>query len=302
MAEVTVRDARPDDALAIGEIWAAAVPYLVRSKARIVDDLQQPNTERRHRWVALIGDEVAGTAFARRVDEDEVFFTVEVHPDLGSRGVGTALLLAATSIFPEVPVLRSVSSADPISMAFAVRNGFLPEGEQSIVAVDPRTVAKAGPEPEGLRSLSLDKLPDLSLLLETNDLAAADDPSVLSRRYTVEQLRSDWWDGPDNAPDLSWGLVADEPSGPVLAAFSSAQVDRQRGRSWSSMTATHPGYRGRRLALWVKRRTLNALAEAGLTQSYTANDAENAPMAALNDALGYEPVARSIRLSRRMPR
>jgi GNAT superfamily N-acetyltransferase len=268
----------------------------------VVDDLEQENTGRRHRWVGLVGTEIAGTAFARRVDEDEVFFTVEVHPDLGSRGVGTALLMAASSIFPEVAVLRSVSSADPISMAFAVRNGFLPEGEQSIVALDPRTVAPAGPEPEGMRALTLDTLPDLGLLLDTNDLAAADDPSVLTRRYTVEQLRTDWWDGPDNAPDLSWGLVADEPSGPVLAAFSSAQVDRERGRSWSSMTATHPAYRGRRLALWVKRRTLNALADAGLTQSYTANDAENAPMVALNEALGYQPVARSIRLSRRMPR
>ena len=302
MAEVTVRDARPDDAGAIAEIWAAAVPYLVRSQARAVDDLQQGNTDRRHRWVSLVGDEIAGTAFARRLGEDEVFFTVEVNPALGSRGVGTALLLAATSVFTEVGVLRSVSKDDAISMAFAVRNGFLPEGEQSIVAVDPRTVEAAGPVPEGMRSLTLDELPDLSLLLETNDLAAADDPSVLTRRYTVDQLRTDWWDGPDNAPDLSWGLVADEPSGPVLAAFTSAQVDRDRGRSWSSMTATHPAYRGRRLALWVKRRTLNALAEAGLDQSYTANDAENAPMLALNDALGYQPVARSIRLSRRMPR
>lgn len=297
-----MRDARPADAAAIGEVWAAAVPYLVRSQARVVDDLQQASSSNRHRWVGLVGGEVAGTAFARQVTDHEVFFTVEVHPDRGSRGVGTKLLLAAASAFRAATMLRSVSNDDPVSMAFAVRNGFLPEGEQRIVLVDPRTVAKAGPAPEALRAVTLDTLPDLRVLLETNDLAAADDPNVLTRRFTLEQLRRDWWDGPDNAPGLSWGLVADEPSGPVLAAFSSGQVDRGRGRSWSSMTATHPSYRGRGLAVWVKRRTLNGLAEAGLTQSWSANDAENVPMVAINDALGYRPAATSIRLSRRMPR
>ena len=69
------------------------------------------------------------------------------------------------------------------------------------------------------------------------------------------------------------------------------------------MTATHPAYRGRGLARWVKQRTLNALAEAGTRpRPAPPTTPTNAPMLALNDALGYQPVARSIRVRRRLPR
>ena len=55
------------------------------------------------------------------------------------------------------------------------------------------------------------------------------------------------------------------------------------------MTATRPAYRGRGLARWVKQRMLNAVAAAGVTSATTANDATNAPMIAVNDALGLHP-------------
>ena len=73
-----------------------------------------------------------------------MFLTVEVHPDHGSRGVGTALLRTRPPPSPTSTELRAVSNDDPISLAFAVRNGFLPEGEHRISCVDPRTVADAG--------------------------------------------------------------------------------------------------------------------------------------------------------------
>jgi GNAT superfamily N-acetyltransferase len=66
------------------------------------------------------------------------------------------------------------------------------------------------------------------------------------------------------------------------------------------MTATHPAYRGRGLAGWVKRRTLNALAEVGVAQAWTAYDSGNAPMLAVNAALGYQPATTSLRLTRRL--
>ncbi len=139
------------------------------------------------------------------------------------------------------------------------------------------------------------------MLLETYNLSAGDDPSGLSRRYTMYQLRADWWDSPDNAPDLSIGLVDDTTSRPLLASFTSVQVDRQRGRSWSSMTATHPSYRGRGLATWVKQRMLNSLVDAAITEAWTGNDSTNKPMLRVNETIGYEPTATSIRLARRVP-
>jgi GNAT superfamily N-acetyltransferase len=300
VAEVTVRDAHRGDAPAIGEIWSAAVPYLVRTAARAAADMREDKTLRRRRWVGLVDGVVAGTATAQQLGEHEAFVTVEVHPDHGSRGLGTALLTDAAAAFPDIDQMRSVSNGDPISLAFAVRNGFLPEGEHRISFVDPAAVAEAGPPPTGLRAVTLEALPDLRMLLETYNLATSDDPSGLSRRYTMYQLRSEWWDNPDNAPSLSFGLIDDDAPRPVLAAFTSVQVDRERGRSWSTMTATHPTYRRRGLARWVKRRMLKALDENGVTEAWTGNDSTNAAMLAVNEQLGYVAAATSIRLARRL--
>ncbi len=295
-----MRDAHRGDAPAIGEIWSAAVPYLVRTAARAAADMREDKTLRRRRWVGLVDGVVAGTATAQQLGEHEAFVTVEVHPDHGSRGLGTALLTDAAAAFPDIDQMRSVSNGDPISLAFAVRNGFLPEGEHRISFVDPAAVAEAGPPPTGLRAMTLEALPDLRMLLETYNLATSDDPSGLSRRYTMYQLRSEWWDNPDNAPSLSFGLIDDDAPRPVLAAFTSVQVDRERGRSWSTMTATHPTYRRRGLARWVKRRMLKALDENGVTEAWTGNDSTNAAMLAVNEQLGYVAAATSIRLARRL--
>jgi GNAT superfamily N-acetyltransferase len=300
VAEVTVRDAHRGDAPAIGEIWSAAVPYLVRTAARAAADMREDKTMRRRRWVGLVDGVVAGTATARQVGEHEVFVSVEVHPDHGSRGVGTALLSQAAATYAQVDQMRSVSNGDPISLAFAVRNGFLPEGEHRISFADPAAVPEAGPPPSGLRPVTLEALPDLRMLLETYNLSAGDDPSGLSRRYTMYQLRSEWWDSPDNAPGLSFGLIDDSAPRPVLASFTSVQVDRERSRCWSSMTCTHPAYRRRGMARWVKQRMLNELVGSGVTEAWTGNDSTNEAMIAVNEQLGYVMAATSIRLARRL--
>jgi GNAT superfamily N-acetyltransferase len=262
--------------------------------------------------VGLLGDQVAGTATARLLDRPtgegtrpgsgsgagEVLLDVEVLPALGSRGVGTALLATATAAFGGATALHAVGTDGPVALAFALRHGFVPVGEHSISVVSTATVA-AGVPPHGLRAITLDCLPDLEMLLEAYNLAAVDDPSGMSRPMTMSELRTDWR-SPDNAPDLSWGLVADEPPGAELVAFTSVQVDRERGRSWSSMTATRPTYRGRGLARWLKQRMLGALHQAGLSEAWTANDSTNAAMLAVNASLGYRPAATSVRLARRL--
>jgi GNAT superfamily N-acetyltransferase len=304
--EVTVRDARPEDCRAIADVWAAAVPYLVRSAERAAADLVADATLGRRHWVGLIDGRIVGTAMARPFredDEDQVFVAIEVQPDYGSRGLGSALLRTAVAAFPGVTGMQSISRDDPISLGFAVRNGFLPEGEHRVCRVDPAQASPSGPPPDGFRAVDLSGLDDLQGLLDTYNRAARDDPSGLSRVFTLGEFRAGWWNSPDNAPDLSWALIADDPAspeGPVVAAFTSVQVDRARRRAWSAMTAAHPSYRKRGLATWVKRRSLNSLAEAGVHEAWTANDATNAPMVAVDDSLGYQPVAKSISVRRRL--
>lgn len=301
-----MRDAQRGEASAVSAVSSAAVPYLVRSAARVAADFREDARLGRRRWVGLVDDEVAGTATARIVadhdGEREVFLTVEVHPDFGSRGVGTALLQTAGSAFPGTSGLQAVCTDDPIAMAFAVRNGFLPEADHPVASLDPRTVPTVGPPPKGMRPVTLAAMPDLRMLMETNNLAARDDPSLQMRRLTMYQLRSEWWDDPDNAPELSWGLLAQVGSAPVLAAFSSVQLDRDRGRAWCALTATHPDFRGRALSAWVRQRVLNALAERRLTDAWTPYEADNPRLLALNDAVGFRPTARSVRVARRLLR
>ena len=126
-------------------------------------------------------------------------------------------------------------------MAFARAHGFLPdEASSASWRVDPRTVApRRAPTRSGMRRAALDELPDLRLLLETHNLAAADDPAAQPQRYTVDQFRADWWNGPDNVPDLSWALLADEPSDAGRRGVHQRPGRPRPRRSWSSMTATH---------------------------------------------------------------
>jgi GNAT superfamily N-acetyltransferase len=301
MPEVTVRDARPEDAPAIAEIWAAAGPLMVRSAARAEAGLREDAAVGRRRWVGELEGRVVGTSTARRRDDGTVTISVEVHPDFGSRRVGTALLAPALTAFPDATELTAISNDDPIALAFSVRNGFLPTGEHRIAGVDPRTVPPAGPAPSGFREVRLDEV-DPELVRDAHNASAADDPGGLSRVFGRETFRAEWWDGPDHAPELGVGLLDESGQEPVLVAFTAVQVDRPRGRSWSAMTATRPAYRGRGLARWVKHRMLNVVAAAGVTSATAANDATNVPMIAVNDALGYIPVGRTIPVQRRVTR
>ena len=300
MPEVTVREAGPDDAPAIAGVWAAASPLMVRTSARAAADLRQDPVLGRRRWVGLLDGVVVGTSTARATGDDAAFVAVEVDPEHGSRGVGAALLRAAVAAFPDTHQLSAVCRDDPIALAFAVRHGFLPVGEHQLSGVDPATVPPVGLPPPGLSPVRLDVLADLDALLETHNRCAGDDPSGLSRVYTREEFLADWQTNPDNAPGLSWALV--DPTGvtPVVAAFTLVQVDLDRHRSWSAMTATHPDYRGRGLARWLKQKMLTEVAAAGITEAITANDASNRPMLAVNASLGYLPRARTVGLERRL--
>jgi GNAT superfamily N-acetyltransferase len=300
--EVTVRDARPDDAPAIAEVWRAAAPVMVRSAARAAADLLEDPALGRRRWVGTVDGVVVGTATARPTGDGASYLAVEVDPGHGSRGVGTALLRTAVAAFPDVRELSAVCTDDPIALAFAVRHGFVPVGEHQISVVDPTTVPPVGLPPPGLTPVRLDVLPDIDGVLDTHNQCATDDPSGLSHVYTRETFLADWWNSPDNAPDLSWALLDATGSDPVVASFTNVQVDRALHRSWSAMTATRPGYRGRGLARWLKQKMLNEVAAAGITEALTANDASNRPMLAVNEALGYRPRARTVRVQRRLAR
>ena len=284
-----MRAAEPGDIAAIAHLWAEAVPYLVRSAAAIETTMAYDGTVGRRRTVAVLDDRVIGTATSFLRPDGVGAIQLAVDPEHRGRGAGTALYDDAMGSLDSqgAAITEGVANDDPASLAFARRRGFAVNGEHRISGVDPRTVDPVGPPPDELEPIRCDRLPDTDSLLATHNASAKDDPSGHSRVHTAAEFRSQWWDSPDNANDLSWAML----DGETVAAFTSVQVDRERGRAWSSMTATHPSYRGRGLATWLKRATLNSLADAGVTRAMTANDVQNAAMLAVNDRLGYRPIA-----------
>ena len=302
-----MRDARPGDAEAVARVWSAAAPLLVRSAARAAADIAEDAVLGRRRWVAELDGVVVGTASVRddigpdRTEHD-VKLSVEVHPDAGSRGVGTALITAAlASLASEAGEITAVCNDDPIALAFAVRNNFVPDGEHRVASVDPHDVPDPGLPPPGLRASTLAVLGPEPVRLAYN-AAAGDDPSRMSRPQDAEHFRKDWWESPDHAPDLSWALVDESGPAPVVAAFTTVNVDRAARRAWTSMTATRADLRDRGLARWVKQKTMRSLADVGISVALTANDATNAAMIAVNDSLGYHEAGRLIRVVRRVLR
>ena len=286
---IVVRTADPGDAPAMAQVWAAAVPYLVRSAASIAHAMGSDRMVGRRRTVAVLDDQVIGTATSFLRPDGVGAIQLAADPEHRGRGAGTVLYDDAMGSLDSqgAAITEGVANDDPASLAFVRARRFTVSGEHRISGVDPRTVDLVGPAPDGLEPIRCDRLPDTDSLLATHNASAKDDPSGHSRVHTAAEFRSQWWDSPDNAHDLSWAML----DGETVAAFTSVQVDRERGRAWSSMTATHPSYRGRGLATWLKRATLNSLADAGVTRAMTANDLQNAAMLAVNGRLGYRPIA-----------
>jgi GNAT superfamily N-acetyltransferase len=90
-----------------------------------------------------------------------------------------------------------------------------------------------------------------------------------------------------NAPDRRhdrWWVARD---GDQAVAMSFLKFPPVRGTVWTGFTCTHPGYRGRGIARAVKLQSLAQAVQIGVPMVCTDNDAENAPMLHINEALGY---------------
>jgi RimJ/RimL family protein N-acetyltransferase len=88
--------------------------------------------------------------------------------------------------------------------------------------------------------------------------------------------------------------VAQDPDGEVVA-YTEVQVPaHEPGRSYQWGTLVDPRHRGHRLGLAVKVANLRALqaGQPGLRELFTYNAEVNAHMVAVNEQLGFAPIAR----------
>jgi GNAT superfamily N-acetyltransferase len=103
-------------------------------------------------------------------------------------------------------------------------------------------------------------------------------------------------EGPGRSPERFWvAMDGDRPVGVARLSWKSGNT------LGNALTAVDPEYRGRGIARALKLKTVEWARAHGADFIFTANDAENQRMLAINIRLGYQPLAASVELVTELP-
>jgi RimJ/RimL family protein N-acetyltransferase len=291
----TVRAFRPEDAEAVARVRRDAVPYMVCTAASVLHQAASaPDAVCSRLFVAedgggdVIGCVDAGLRY-ESPEPGQAFQHTAVRPEARGRGAGRALVAAAEAYLAGLGARRvhSWAAEDGRSLRVAERLGYTRSRRARFLGLDLRT-APLPPAPAGLPAgvglrMATDFADDVRPLYEADTECVEDEPGdVTAGRVPLPDWLKLTWRRPEFDPVLSSVAVVHGE----VAAYTEAHTDGV-SRYWSGMTGTRRAFRGRGLATLVKADSLRRAHAAGLTHAFTGNDAENAPMLAVNRRLGY---------------
>ncbi|MFE3087328.1 GNAT family N-acetyltransferase [Streptomyces albidoflavus] len=297
---ITVRDFRPDDAEAVVRVLREAIPpLLTTAEAQVWEREHTAEAARQRLLVAEVDGEVVGRCQTGLAHESptpgNAYVNTYVRPDRRGRGAGTALVAAAEAYLREVGAERAYSwvLGDEESLAYAGRHGYAARRPAHFLRLDltvplpPLPEVSAGVELVDCTAFADDPRP----VFELDAAVTADEPSDVGAELDdyAEWLESTWGHPCQSRELATLALVDGRP-----VAFSAVVTDGV-SRMSSAMTGTLREYRGRGLASLAKTATLHKARAAGLREAFTGNDAENAPMLAVNRKFGYEICATEVR-------
>jgi GNAT superfamily N-acetyltransferase len=286
-----LREATIDDAASAVRLLAIVNPETVSSVESFRHNwTSSPRAAQRALWCVERGDEIIGWAIAAKMvetsEEGVGWVAASVHPDCRGAGLGSVLLAAAEQHAAEIGVTRvlSFSRGDQASTSFARSKGYAQTASNEILVVDPRSIeppiAPSGIEIRPFRAFANDPSP----IFHVDTISMLDEPGdahfdALTYGYWVERFLHN----PLLDYDASTVVLVDGNA----AAITMLMLDRSTGRGQNNGTGTLPEFRNRGLATLAKRASLVRAAQLGCTSIYTGNNAQNAPMLAINRALGY---------------
>jgi GNAT superfamily N-acetyltransferase len=253
------------------------------------------------RFVTELDDRIVGAANGGRIyvypPHHPAWWTeITVLPDARRQGAGAALLRAisgAARAAGKDALQIPVSEGRPEGIEFLAHRGFTEYERAKAVRLELQAEAPppaAAAIPDGVRLVTLAERPDLVpgvhrvALASFGDIPGGDEPMAAG---ALAEFRARDVDRPGIRADGFFVAVAGEE----VVGYASVQVEGGRSDvGIHDMTAVHPAWRGRGLALALKAATIEWARSVGLTALETGNDVENEPMRAVNARLGYRPL------------
>ena len=289
-----IRAYRPEDAAALADLLAELEPEEGRSTAIGLQHWIESQPERAALKIWLLEEDgrLGGMAYAgtnwTSSAGDTSWLWAGVHERLRGHGRGAGLFdraeAHAASFRPRA--IDTWAFEGTAGEAFAVARGFEPSRRELVQRLDLAQLEIPGFEaPEGFEAVPLRAVREQEQALHElyvavmQDVPADEPEDYLPFPEFVHHVLGD----PELDPDASTVIVHD--GRPVALAL--LRVQAELGVAESEMTGTLPEFRGRGLARLAKLRVLREARALGLRELITENDAENAPILAVNRRLGY---------------
>jgi ribosomal protein S18 acetylase RimI-like enzyme len=297
-----IRPFEERDAAAVATLLRRIQPHYVRTPEGLRHFVANEPERSHPLWlVAEEQGEIVGWAEAGvrwHLESDEVGdLWVAVAPEAEGRGIGGALYERAEAHVVGLG-LREISSATEEGSRgerFSAERGYAVARRERISMVEPQTM--------DYPPLTADVLP----LAEVRDRAEElyrlfwTIESTFPRQYqwtgySLDEWLAETWSKPTLDDEMSVVALLD---GRAVAA-SWLLVDWERRAAEVEVTGTLPEFRRRGLARACKVESLRRAAERGVARVYTDNDLENVGILALNESLGFRPVAIGLELTKRI--
>jgi GNAT superfamily N-acetyltransferase len=285
--------ATPDEVAAWVDVYNGASPcrpegpVLLRHRWESASDWRA--------WIAWRDGRPVGVAHVEHPhwapDSRHAEATVAVPPALRGTGIGTSLYRHASTWarergFDGLEVW--VDAAATGATSFWERRGFVEDGRERISLLDLSELPPERPPPPGVQLVALAGRPDLDhgmYLVAQEGIPDVPGPDA----YDSGDF-DHWRDGDLRVPGLvEEATVVALADGTVVGFASLVRFEAMPDRAEHELTAVARAWRGRGLARALKSRQARLARDAGLRVLEASNEERNAPMLAVNEALGYRP-------------